>query len=74
MARQVAFAMLLPTLSEEQEKMVYRYGKEHCQEIRIIKRDDGVDVIADATLSVDLVMRNDVLEPISVEFWAVPEP
>ncbi len=28
----------------------------------------------DATLSVDLVLRNDVLEPISVEFWAVPEP
>ncbi len=38
--------MLLPTLSEDQEKMVRRYGCEHCQEIRIIKRDDGVDVIA----------------------------
>ena len=46
MARQVAFAMMLPVLSEEQEKMVRRYGSEHCQELRIVKRDDGVDVVA----------------------------
>ena len=46
MARQVAFAMLLPVLSEDQEKMVRRYGSEHCQELRIVKRDDGVDVVA----------------------------
>ncbi len=26
--------------------MVRRYGKEHCQELRIIKRDDGVNVVA----------------------------
>ena len=44
MARQVAFAMMLPVLSEEQEKMVRRYGCEHCQELRIVKRDDGVVV------------------------------
>ena len=44
MARQVAFAMQLPVLSEGQEKMVRRYGLEHCQELRIVKRDDGVVV------------------------------
>ena len=38
--------MLLPALWEDQEKMVRRYGKEHCQELRIIKRDDGVNVVA----------------------------
>ena len=26
--------------------MVRRYGKEHCQELRIVKRDDGVDAVA----------------------------
>ena len=31
---------------DEKEKMVYRYGNEHCQELRIVKRDDGVDAVA----------------------------
>ena len=44
MARQVAFAMMLPVLSEEQEKRVHRYGSEHCQELRIVERDGGVVV------------------------------
>jgi hypothetical protein len=37
MARQVAFAMQMPSLSEEQEGCVRRYGKEHCEEIRLVK-------------------------------------
>jgi hypothetical protein len=42
MARQVAFAMQLPLISEEQERGLRRYGSEKCEEIRIVKRDDGV--------------------------------
>jgi hypothetical protein len=44
MARQVAFAMQLPSLSEEQEGRVRRYGKEHCEEMRITKRGATTDV------------------------------
>ena len=36
--------MQLPVLSEAQEKRVRRYGSEHCQELRIVKRDGGVVV------------------------------
>ncbi len=42
MARQVAFAMQLPLLSEGQENRLRRYGSEKCEETRIVKRDDGV--------------------------------
>ena len=42
MARQVAFAIQLPLLSEEQEKGIRRYGSEKCEEIRIVTRDHGV--------------------------------
>ncbi len=44
MARQVAFAMQLPPLSEEQEGRVRRYGQEHCEEIRIMKRGVSTQV------------------------------
>jgi hypothetical protein len=39
MARQVAFVMQLPPLSEAQEIPVRRYGKEHCEEIRLVKSE-----------------------------------
>ena len=45
MARQVAFAMQLPPLSEEQEGRVRRYGQEHCEEIRLVK-SEGATVFA----------------------------
>jgi hypothetical protein len=41
MARQVAFAMQLPPLSEEQEGRVRRYGQEYCEEIRFVKGGDA---------------------------------
>ncbi len=39
---QVAFALRLPALSDEQEKRLHRYGYENCDETRILQRDDGV--------------------------------
>ncbi len=39
---QVAFALRLPALSDEQEKRLHRYGYENCDETRIVQRDDGV--------------------------------
>jgi hypothetical protein len=36
---QVAFAMQLPALSEEQEKRLFRYGYENCDETCLVKRD-----------------------------------
>ena len=44
MARKVAFAMQLPLLSEEQEKMARRYGCEQCEEMRIVERGSGAVV------------------------------
>jgi hypothetical protein len=37
MARLIAFAMQLPSLSEEQESRIRRYGQEYCDEIRLVK-------------------------------------
>ena len=39
---QVAFALRLPALSEEQEKRLRRYGYANCDETRLVHRDDGV--------------------------------
>jgi hypothetical protein len=36
--------MQLPLLSEEQEKMVRRYGSEHCNEMRLLERGSGTVV------------------------------
>jgi len=44
MARRAAFVMQLPPLSDEQEGRVRRYGQEHCEEIRIMKRGATTDV------------------------------
>ena len=76
MARPVAFAMLLPALWEEQEKMVRRYGKEHCQELRIIKRDDGVNVVAGILITPFKTKKvaQTAFGSINLKSWGVARP
>ena len=76
MARPVAFAMLLPALCEEQEQMVRRYGKEHCQELRIIKRDDGVNVVAGILITPFKTKKvaQTAFGSINLKSWGVARP
>jgi hypothetical protein len=68
--------MLLPTLWEEQEKMVCRYGKEHCQELRIIKRDGGVDVVAGILITPFKTKKvaQTAFGSINLKSWGVTRP
>ena len=76
MAGPVAFAMLLPTLWEEQEKMVRRYGSEHCQEIRLIKHDGGVDVVAGILITPfkSKEVAQTALSSINFRSWGITRP
>ncbi len=68
--------MLLPALCEEQEKMVRRYGKEHCQELRIIKRDDGVNVVAGILITPFKTKKvaQTAFGSINLKSWGVTRP
>ncbi len=68
--------MLLPALWEDQEQMVKRYGKEHCQELRIIKRDDGVNVVAGILITPFKTKKvaQTAFGSINLKSWGVTRP
>ena len=74
MAHQVAFAMQLPPLSEEQEGRIRRYGQEYCEEIRFVKGGDATVFAGILTTAFSNKKTAQTAFGINLKAWKITRP